>query len=395
MCRLSADVTTSATGSRSTNSSLALAFLPSESDYYRRSVNNESIYNESIYNESIHNESVYNESIYNESVYNESAYRASVNNKSVYHASVNNESVYRASVVDNASVYAASVSSASVSELYSPSINTQNSSHTTSSEVTPIIATPLTSIPGAQLEQQQSLPNIPTRPVPPDGTSTADHLQDPQRPSTPGQPITNVQHNLDANEDQYGPLPDVRASPSSSSTSRVTRQAINSTLSSNISRKRSRESMPFGGLRKSSTGSVASLNSVPPSDAAPTQTSSHHFSDLSSSKGLKLLSPRVALTHSRSSNSSNTHQVMTPSSSCLSLSTPSPAPSSVDEEELLGDEEMLQYIKRQQQKKLAHGATQEELDALIRLPEPLPPAASQIPSSMFLSVPSCSVTHVA
>jgi dual specificity tyrosine-phosphorylation-regulated kinase 2/3/4 len=78
---------------------------------------------------------------------------------------------------------------------------------------------------------------------------------------------------------------------------------------------------------------------------------------------------------------------MTPSSSRLSLSTPSPAPSSVDEEELLGDEEMLQYIKRQQQKKLAHGATQEELDALLRFPEPLPPAPSQGPSSVFLSVP--------
>jgi dual specificity tyrosine-phosphorylation-regulated kinase 2/3/4 len=74
---------------------------------------------------------------------------------------------------------------------------------------------------------------------------------------------------------------------------------------------------------------------------------------------------------------------MTPSSSRLSLSTPSPAPSSIDEEELLGDEEMLQYIKRQQQKKLAHGATQEELDALLRFPAPLPPAAPQSPSGTF------------
>jgi dual specificity tyrosine-phosphorylation-regulated kinase 2/3/4 len=40
---------------------------------------------------------------------------------------------------------------------------------------------------------------------------------------------------------------------------------------------------------------------------------------------------------------------------------------------------MLQYIKRQQQKKLAHGATQEELDAMLRFPEPLPPAPPQSP----------------
>ena len=181
--RLSANVITSATGSRPTDSSLALTSLPSNlpsNDCGR-----------SVYNESIYNEPVYNESVYNESV---------------YHASVNNESAYRASV-DNAPVYAASVKSDSVSELYSPSIDTQNSP-TTSSEVTLVITIPTTFIPGTHLEQQQSLSNIPTRPVPPGGTSTADHPQDPQRPSAPGQPIINAQHNLDANEDQYGPLPE-------------------------------------------------------------------------------------------------------------------------------------------------------------------------------------------
>ena len=177
-----------------------------------------------------------------------------------------------------------------------------------------------------------------------------------------------------------------RASPSSSTTSRVPRQLVSSTTSSNIPRKGNRDSMSFGGLRKSSTGSVASLNSVAPSDAPSTQASSHRFSALSPSRGLKLLSPKVSLTHSRSSNSSNAHQVSTPSSSRPSPSTPSPAPSSIDEEELLGDEEMLQYIKRQQQKKLAHGATQEELDALLRFPEPVPPVPPQSPSCTCLSV---------
>jgi len=72
-----------------------------------------------------------------------------------------------------------------------------------------------------------------------------------------------------------------------------------------------------------------------------------------------------------------------PSSSRQSLSTPSPAPSSVDEEELLGDEEMLHYIRRQQAKKMATGATQEELDELLRFPEPLSPGTPALPSGAY------------
>ena len=75
------------------------------------------------------------------------------------------------------------------------------------------MAVSTTIIPGTDLEQQQSLPNILTRPVCSDGTSTVDHPQNPLRPSapgivSPGQPITNAQHNLNANEDQNGPLPE-------------------------------------------------------------------------------------------------------------------------------------------------------------------------------------------
>jgi len=58
----------------------------------------------------------------------------------------------------------------------------------------------------------------------------------------------------------------------------------------------------------------------------------------------------------------------------------------VDEEELLGDEEMLQYIRRQQAKKMATGATQEELDELLKFPEPIPPSPALSPegtSSVF------------
>jgi len=53
----------------------------------------------------------------------------------------------------------------------------------------------------------------------------------------------------------------------------------------------------------------------------------------------------------------------------------------VDEEELLGDEEMILYIRRQQEKKLANGATQEELDELMRFPEPLAPGSPSTPAS--------------
>ena len=194
MCRLSTNVTTSATSSRPTDSSLALTSLPSND--CGRSVDNESIDNESLCNESVDNESLYNESLY----------PASVDNSSVY-----NESLYPAAV-DNASNYTASVNGDSVSEPRSPSSPSRTrSSHSTSSEVTtPIMVIPTTIIPGTRLEQQQSLPNISPRPVSSGGTSTADHPQNPPRPGivSPGQPITNAQRNLNADGGQYGPLPE-------------------------------------------------------------------------------------------------------------------------------------------------------------------------------------------
>ncbi|PWN51180.1 hypothetical protein IE53DRAFT_61194 [Violaceomyces palustris] len=48
--------------------------------------------------------------------------------------------------------------------------------------------------------------------------------------------------------------------------------------------------------------------------------------------------------------------------------------SPIEEEERLGDSEMEAYIKRQQNKKLAAGATQEELDKMLQFPEPEPPS---------------------
>ncbi|KAG7452947.1 uncharacterized protein BT62DRAFT_959080 [Guyanagaster necrorhizus] len=182
----------------------------------------------------------------------------------------------------------------------------------------------------------------------------------------------------------------IRSSPSTLTTSRVPRQASGNASSTSgvLPRKSNRDSISFTGLRKSSTSSVASLStSAAATDAPPVSHHHHRFSALSPSKGLKLLSPKISLPTARSSNSTSTHNIhqaiASASSSRQSLSTPSPAPSSVDEEELLGDEEMMHYIKRQQAKKIANGATQEELDELLRFPEPLPPGKPSSPLSII------------
>lgn len=175
----------------------------------------------------------------------------------------------------------------------------------------------------------------------------------------------------------------VRASPSVS-TSRVPRQSsIVAAASSNI-RKGSRDSISFT-TRKASTSSVTSIST--PTTSIESSTHHHRFSALSPSK-LKLLSPKISLPTPRSSNATSAGQgihqaISSPSSSRQSLSTPSPAPSVVDEDELLGDEEMLHYIRRQQAKKMAAGATQEELDELLQFPEPLPPGTPSSPASVL------------
>ncbi|KAL1745452.1 hypothetical protein HDZ31DRAFT_36383 [Schizophyllum fasciatum] len=175
-----------------------------------------------------------------------------------------------------------------------------------------------------------------------------------------------------------------KPSPSTTSTSRVPRQSVSGSVSSSIlPRKSNRESMSFSGLRKSSTSSVASAST----SQAPTESSSsshHRFSALSPSKGLKLLSPKISLPRSSSSSAPNIHQGLgTPSSSRQSLSTPSPSPTSVDEEELLGDEEMMHYIRRQQAKKLSAGASQAELEGMLAFPEPLPPGIPSSPTAIL------------
>lgn len=146
-----------------------------------------------------------------------------------------------------------------------------------------------------------------------------------------------------------------------------------------IPRKATRDSISFGGLRKSSTGSVASFNSAVGSE------SHRRLSALSPSKGFsKLLSPKSTHSSSRVSTSSNLHQTLgSPAASQHSLSTPSPGPSTIDEEEVLGDEEMMQYIRRQQARKMANGAKKEDLDSMLNFPEPQPPSRPLSPACTY------------
>ncbi|KIJ69629.1 hypothetical protein HYDPIDRAFT_24450 [Hydnomerulius pinastri MD-312] len=215
---------------------------------------------------------------------------------------------------------------------------------------------------------------------------------------TPGEATTNEFGVLDNGDSQSGKTTaeapnrrqSMRVSPSTGS--KVPRQVSGPPSAGGIPRKSNRDSVSFSALRKASTGSVASTASVAAQPSEPTH--HHRFSALSPSKSLKLLSPKISLPSSRNSNSNNNssstasvHRAHagTPSSSRQSLSTPSPVPSTVDEEELLGDEEMLQYIRRQQAKKMATGASQEELDDLLKFPEPIPPSQGLTPEELLKS----------
>lgn len=172
-------------------------------------------------------------------------------------------------------------------------------------------------------------------------------------------------------------------------TSRLSRQhsGFSAALSASgiVSRKVLQDIPSVKGLRKSSNGSITSMASTMNVDQQ------HLASALSPSKGLnKLLSPKTSLPGSRLSSSSTTpnifQQAGSPAARRQSLSTPSPVPSPVDEDELLGDEEMMQYIKRTQARKLAHGAKKEELDEILKFPEPLPPGRPSSPTGKHILI---------
>lgn len=178
----------------------------------------------------------------------------------------------------------------------------------------------------------------------------------------------------------------VRASPSTA-TARATRQSTAPSATVNgISTRKNRESISFSGLRKSSTGSVASITATASNQNEPSTSTSHHrLSALSPAKGLKLLSPKISLPTTRSSASQSMSQAGA-SPSTNACSTPSPV-FPVDDEEAVGDEEMLHYIKKQQAKKLATGISQAELDSMLRFPEPIPPTSPVAPAGIVLRLP--------
>ncbi len=54
---------------------------------------------------------------------------------------------------------------------------------------------------------------------------------------------------------------------------------------------------------------------------------------------------------------------------------------------------MLQCIRRQQARKIANGARKEELEEMLRFPEPLPPAPAMAPTSKCLLFYFHTLTH--
>lgn len=187
--------------------------------------------------------------------------------------------------------------------------------------------------------------------------------------------------------------PTVRSTARSSpqSVSRVPRTGPTSVSTTGLPRKKNRDSMSFGSLRKQSTSSIA-IPSSTESAAAPTVAStsrSNRLSMLSPSKSLKLLTPKLSSSmpsksHPSSSTNNGVFKSTSASSSRQSLSSSSPVQSTVtvDEDEILGDEEMLAYIKRQQARKLANGAKKEELEEMLKLPEPTTPAPPMSPNGI-------------
>lgn len=187
----------------------------------------------------------------------------------------------------------------------------------------------------------------------------------------------------------------LRASPSSTTTRLSSNRLVSAPATSSTQtftgsntmgsmlRKSTRESMGFPTPRKASTGNVQTTSEAPSSG-------SHRFSALSPSKGLKLLSPKISLSTSRlhsssgtSSASSSRQSMVSPSASQQSLTTPSPSPSFIDDEEALGDKEMMNCMRKQHARKLAAGSSQQELDNLLKFPEPIPPGIPTTPEDLL------------
>ncbi|KAG8788753.1 hypothetical protein FRC20_002555 [Serendipita sp. 405] len=181
-----------------------------------------------------------------------------------------------------------------------------------------------------------------------------------------------------------------RASPQSSKQPRYAANTISSSVSASSIRKPSRDSsVSYNPMRKSSTTSVDSLSSSLASSSLNTAgTPPQRFSALSPAKSIKLLSPKAPLQSPRVTGVSGSPALRQGSSSSSdrhSFSTPSPVPAPIDEEELLGDEEMMEYIRRQHARKMANGAKKEDLEEMLKFPEPIAPAPALTPQALLKS----------
>ncbi|KAJ1017804.1 hypothetical protein NDA16_005121 [Ustilago loliicola] len=85
-------------------------------------------------------------------------------------------------------------------------------------------------------------------------------------------------------------------------------------------------------------------------------------------------SERLAKVSSSSTSTAIARRSPASSDAAGSMASPRATPVLTDEEERLGDNEMEDYIRRQQARKLAAGASQAELDKMLEFPEPVAPS---------------------
>lgn len=97
-------------------------------------------------------------------------------------------------------------------------------------------------------------------------------------------------------------------------------------------------------------------------------------------------SQTLATPRTLSSKLSSAQSRITPSSSSSSLATAasvsrsaSASPVVIEDDEMIGDEEMRQFMKRQRAKKSASGATSAEIEAMMNYPEPTEPTPASTP----------------
>ncbi|KAF8319393.1 kinase-like protein [Clavulina sp. PMI_390] len=154
--------------------------------------------------------------------------------------------------------------------------------------------------------------------------------------------------------------------------------------SSSVKKPPTASTSAFAGLRKSSAPTISSSTSSAQSDSQGHGLSAK-LAHLTPSKSFKLLSPKVSLPVTRTSPAISQMTPATPMSGRQTGSTPSPVSSNAEDDEIAADEEMMEYVKRTQARKIASGATKEELDNLYKFPEPFAPTPASTSASLLRS----------